>query len=98
MRRDYTAKGVILSRRFFFMSIRILAFGIAREICNSSTIDVVFDENITVEVLKALLVAQYPALKQLTSFMIAVNGEYAQASAVISANDEVAIIPPVSGG
>ena len=77
--------------------MRVLAFGIAREIFGSAAVEVVADGVSTAE-LQDLLKQQYPRLAQLTSFMIAVNGEYAQPGTIISANDEVAIIPPVSGG
>ena len=78
--------------------MKILAFGIVKEILGSGSIDVVPDEGMTVERLKAKLEQQYPGLKQLSSFMIAVNNEYATGGKIISAKDEIAIIPPVSGG
>jgi molybdopterin synthase sulfur carrier subunit len=37
-------------------------------------------------------------MKTIRSFMIAVNGEYSDPEQVLSANDEIAVIPPVSGG
>ncbi len=80
------------------MAIKVLAFGIAKEIFGSDSIDIQLEGNTTAENLKSELLQQYPGLKRLTSFMIAVNSEYALPSAVISAGDEVAIIPPVSGG
>lgn len=76
----------------------ILAFGIAKEIVGNSSISINVDAGMTVDGLKAKLEAQFPRLKQLTSYAIAVNGEYAAAGQVISQTDEVAIIPPVSGG
>ncbi len=78
------------------MKINILAFGIAREIVGSSCTTEL--TGLLVQDLKRDLGAQYPRLKQLSSFMIAVNGVYAQPEQVINAGDEVAIIPPVSGG
>lgn len=48
--------------------------------------------------LKAALEQQFPRLKQLRSYMIAVNNEYAQDGGPITEADEIAIIPPVSGG
>ena len=80
------------------MTIRVLTFGIVRELCGSSSLNIVLDEGATVDVLRTSLITQYPALKQLASFMIAVNNEYAPVSLGLSAGDEVAIIPPVSGG
>ena len=78
--------------------MKVLAFGIAREILGSSVVAVPVEDAITVEQLQANLQTLYPAIKPLTSFMIAVNGDYAGPDTIIHAGDEVAIIPPVSGG
>lgn len=78
--------------------MKILAFGIAKEILGSASVDVAQGENITVGDLKNLLGRQHPELKKLSSFMIAVNNEYAPADKIINTADEIAIIPPVSGG
>lgn len=80
------------------MKLNVLAFGIARDIFGNSAVEVEVTEDATVDNLKAALEAQYPRLKQLTSCMIAVNNEYAVAGHVLQQRDEVAIIPPVSGG
>jgi molybdopterin converting factor small subunit len=80
------------------MTINILAFGVAKVILGSAKVSLQPSEKITVEALKVRLEEQYPKLKQLTSFMIAVNSEYAMPGQVINGNDEIAIIPPVSGG
>jgi molybdopterin synthase sulfur carrier subunit len=48
--------------------------------------------------LKYALEKKYPKLKQLASYMIAVNNEYALPGDSIHPSDEIAIIPPVSGG
>jgi molybdopterin synthase sulfur carrier subunit len=80
------------------MKINILAFGIAREITGSSLTAAELTDGLRVQQLKNDLEEQYPKLKQLTSFMIAVNGMYAAPDIVIEPGDEVALIPPVSGG
>jgi molybdopterin synthase sulfur carrier subunit len=79
------------------MEISILAFGIAKEIMGGSKVSVPLGDEATVEALMGALSKQYPALNKLTSFMVAVNGEYVK-SGIIKPGDEVAIIPPVSGG
>jgi molybdopterin synthase sulfur carrier subunit len=78
--------------------MRILAFGIAKEILGSGSIDMVIDHGTTVDALKVNLAEQYPNLKKLSSFMVAVNNEYASGGHAIVNGDEIAIIPPVSGG
>lgn len=78
--------------------MKVLAFGIVKEIFNNSTVDVDLTDGATVEKLKTLLEKKYPRLNQLGSYMISVNNEYATMNYVIQKGDEVAIIPPVSGG
>ena len=78
--------------------MNILAFGIAREIVGGSNIQVVVDKDISAESLKSLLKQTYPPLQKLRSFMLAVNNKYAEDDQVILISDEIAIIPPVSGG
>ncbi len=80
------------------ITMKVLAFGIVKEIFSSSSIDLEFDNELTVAALKRKLETQYPKLKALASYAVAVNDEYAESDLVIKVNDEVAIIPPVSGG
>jgi len=44
------------------------------------------------------LKTNYPKLKDIKSLLVAVNSEYAESNLVLSENDEIALIPPVSGG
>jgi molybdopterin synthase sulfur carrier subunit len=80
------------------MKIKVLAFGISKEIFNGSLIQLEVANDATVSNLKYLLEQQYPRLKQLASYMVAVNNEYALPGDRIHERDEIAIIPPVSGG
>ena len=80
------------------MKVKVLAFGIAKDIFGGSSTEVALSGDASVEALRTALETQYPRLKQLASFMIAVNDEYAEAGQVLAQEDEVAIIPPVSGG
>lgn len=79
------------------MKINILAFGIVKEIFGASNIQVELNDA-NIGALKNVLEEKYPRLKQLASYMVAVNNEYAKADEVVSDKDEIAIIPPVSGG
>ena len=76
--------------------LKLKAFGIAREIMGGREVEV--DSVTTVAELRNLLLNAYPKLKELNSFMIAVNQTYATDEILVSPNDEIAIIPPVSGG
>ncbi|MES2809312.1 MAG: MoaD/ThiS family protein [Bacteroidota bacterium] len=80
------------------MKINILAFGIAKEIFGGTTINLDVDNDATVSNLKYLLEGKYPRLKKLAAYMVAVNSEYALDGDTITERDEIAIIPPVSGG
>jgi len=80
------------------MNVTILAFGIAKDIFGGSSVGVEVKDAATTNDLKQQLEDAYPRLKQLSSYMVAVNNEYASGSESINATDEIAIIPPVSGG
>lgn len=80
------------------MNIHILAFGIAKEILGSDAIILELPDGAAVAALKNKLEILYPAMKSLQTYMIAVNEAYATDDKVLNMNDEVAIIPPVSGG
>jgi molybdopterin converting factor subunit 1 len=80
------------------MTINVRAFGIAKEIFEKSAVEIEWNQTDNVGYLKALLEKKYPELKKLSSYMIAVNNEYGEDSTTINLKDEVAIIPPVSGG
>ena len=83
---------------FAAMKFKILAFGIARDIMSGSMVDIETSNISTAGELKSFLEEKSPQLKALKSFMIAVNEEYAGDSVKIHSADEIAIIPPVSGG
>lgn len=80
------------------MTIKILTFGIARDIIGKSLFEVEFTEGSTVEQLKAQLLENYPRFGNLSSLMIAVNEEYGVNDTVLSEKDDIALIPPVAGG
>ncbi|MDN3549042.1 MoaD/ThiS family protein [Mucilaginibacter aquaedulcis] len=80
------------------MKINVLAFGVAKEIFGTSQVSLELTNDATIYNLKYLLEQQYPRLKQLASYMVAVNNEYALPGDTIHERDEIAIIPPVSGG
>lgn len=77
--------------------ISVKLFGIAKDIVGSSTLNIE-QELSTVEDLLSYLKSKYPAFKELTSLLVAINDEYADTVAEINSGDEVALIPPVSGG
>lgn len=80
------------------MKVNVLAFGIAKEIFGASTITLDVPVGATASDIKTALEQQYPRLKQLASYLLAVNNEYAGDYLRINEYDEIAVIPPVSGG
>lgn len=80
------------------MKVKVIAYGIAKDILKGSKAEVELIDNVSIQGLKNLLVDQYPAFKELRSLRFAVNEEYQDDSFELNSQDEVIIIPPVSGG
>ena len=78
----------------------VLLFGIAKDIVGRSELDLssLEDRPKTVGELLGYINDSYPEFNKLTSLAVAVNGEYASNPAELGEGDEVALIPPVSGG
>ncbi|MFD2574297.1 MoaD/ThiS family protein [Spirosoma soli] len=79
-------------------SVSVLLFGIVRDLTGQSAISVPLHEGANVEELLGRLHQQYPSLAGVRSLLVAVNGEYAEPTQVLTSRDEIALIPPVSGG
>ncbi len=80
------------------MKLNILVFGITKDIFGASEKELEVHDNIKVKELKDILENDFPQLLKLKSYFIAVNEEYAEDEQVIATTDEIAVIPPVSGG
>ncbi len=80
------------------MQISVLLFGIAKDIVGNGTLQLDVDENCSVAQLKEKIVSDYPKFELLKHLAVAVNNEYGNSETIIKAGDEVALIPPVSGG
>ena len=80
------------------MQIDILAFGITKDIIGGSSLQFELKEGSTVKDLKTQLFEQYPAMNALTSMLIAVDEDYGDETLVLTGKEEIALIPPVSGG
>lgn len=80
------------------MKLKILAFGITKDIFGASEKELDVQDGLNVSQLKEMLERDFPQLVKLKSYFIAVNEEYAEDDQVIVSTDEIAIIPPVSGG
>ena len=80
------------------MQLKVALFGITREIVGQPALIVAAPTGQTVAALLDQLRATYPVLGELTSFAVAVNNEYAAPEQELHEHDEIALIPPVSGG
>jgi molybdopterin converting factor subunit 1 len=79
------------------MQVRVLFFGVLKDLLSSSGEALTVPEGTTVSQLLERLRARggHPVWSALA---VAVNQEYASGTAVLSEGDEVALLPPVSGG
>ena len=81
------------------MRIRVRLFAIQRELAGTREVALDLVDGATVADAWDALVAQHPALAPGRDYVrFARNGSYAGASTTIEDGDEVAMIPPVSGG
>ena len=81
------------------MKIKALFFAACRDIVGNRELDLDVGEGSQVEDLKNVLLVKYPELATINNVLsIAVNAEYVDGSTILNSGDEVAFIPPVSGG
>ncbi|MCY7351255.1 MAG: molybdopterin converting factor subunit 1 [Cytophagaceae bacterium] len=78
--------------------LTIALFGITRDIVGASSLTLSIEKSTDVDSLLDQLRAQYPRLTELNSLLVAVNSEYAEGNQLLKKGDEIALIPPVSGG
>ncbi|TAE28346.1 MAG: MoaD/ThiS family protein [Cytophagales bacterium] len=78
--------------------VNVLLFGITRDITGQTAIRHSLPPNARVSDLLAQLHGQYPRLAEIRALLVAVNGEYADPDQELKSTDEIALIPPVSGG
>jgi|SRR5271166_1580874 len=81
------------------MRVRVLFFGLLKELAGRSSDGLELGEGALVSDVLAHYESSIPAMKQaLASLAVAVNQQYAGAETELKADDEVALLPPVSGG
>jgi molybdopterin converting factor subunit 1 len=79
--------------------IRVLLFGAAADRAGTRETELPVEEGVTLAELWPLIAGRYPGLAPMRDTVaFAVNGEYARGDAGVSPGDEVAVLPPVSGG
>ncbi len=80
------------------MKLKLLLFGVAREIIAEDQIDLSLQEGASLLELKKILYAKYSRLEEFNRFLFAVNESYEEEDYLLKEGDVVALIPPVSGG
>ncbi len=81
------------------IAVRIRLFAVQRELAGTREVQLELPEGADVEAAWAGLVARFPVLAPgRGSVRFARNGDYADPATVLADGDEVAMIPPVSGG
>jgi molybdopterin converting factor subunit 1 len=81
------------------MTVTVILFAAARELADADSIALELLPGATVAALRAELARRVPALAGLLAkSALAVNHDFADDAVVLQPTDEVAVIPPVSGG
>jgi molybdopterin converting factor subunit 1 len=79
--------------------IKVLLFGAAADRAGTRETELPVDEGLTLAELWPLIAERHPDLAPMRETLaFAVNGEYARGDAGVSPGDEIAVLPPVSGG
>ena len=81
------------------MTLTVYLFARARELAGASAVSLDLPTGATVADLRRMLVDRYPPLAALLErSAVAVNHDFADDSHALRPGDEIAVIPPVSGG
>ncbi len=79
--------------------IEVLLFGAAADRAGTRKVRMEIEETTTLREVWPLLAESYPKLSSMRDTLaFAVNGEYARMDEPVAPGDEVAVLPPVSGG
>jgi len=89
----------MLKRLPAIMRARVLFFGTLKEIVGRSAEDAEFPEGADLRAVFECYAARFPKLRQMAaSIVVARNQEFAALTTTVADGDEVAFLPPVSGG
>ncbi|MDH3708751.1 MAG: MoaD/ThiS family protein [Cyclobacteriaceae bacterium] len=80
------------------MKLQVLLFGITRDIVGKSMLELDYRGPSDIQSFKEMLKDKYPEMSNLSHFKIAINQEFAREDSQLQEGDEIALIPPVSGG
>ena len=81
------------------LKVTVRLFAVYRERAGTAQIELPLPEGATVALLAEDVIRRYPGItRDAATLVVAVNQEYQDHDHVLSSGDEVALIPPVSGG
>jgi molybdopterin converting factor small subunit len=81
------------------MSYRVLLFGAEAAAAGARAVELeVAEPEITADALIELLTSAYPSLSGIPTCRVAVNQRFVDGDAKVTADDEIALVGPVSGG
>lgn len=81
------------------MKIKVLFFAMLVEISQTDALEIELDESSTAGDAFRMICERFPDVGKFNkSISIAVNSEYCDASHILKDGDELALIPPISGG
>ena len=99
VRLRYFYAAIIFALKWSHMKVKALFFATCRDIVGSRELDIEIEEGSQVGDVKRVLMAKYPNFPATTKGLsVAVNAEYVDDCAILYPGDEIAFIPPVSGG
>ena len=79
--------------------VEVLLFGAAADRAGTRKVQLNVEKGATLAEVWPLLAERYPGLASMRDTLaFAVNGEYARMDGRVEPGDEVAVLPPVSGG
>jgi molybdopterin converting factor subunit 1 len=80
------------------MKIKILFFGVARDIAGTRELELELIAGCDVRDLRRILEESYPALNDNLAYAIAINEKFSSDDRLLLEGDVAAVLPPVSGG
>lgn len=81
------------------VTVKVLFFAIAKELAGTSQSSIKVKSKISFEELKINICSAFGLEKIKGNFVLAINQEYVEEGVLeLKSNDEIAVIPPLSGG
>ena len=81
------------------MKVKVLLFASLKDIAGRRSIELELDQGSTLQQVKEKLTSLYPEIERMqNSVRIAINQEFADEDSSLNNEDEIAFLPPMSGG